>query len=166
MNNHNYILIKAAFDNYDDYYAIRSEHKNLYWTGYKEPPQYDSFKKWFFERIEDSKRNIYLLYVNKECVGSLHIDFYTNYIAIGYSVKEAFEGNGHATFLVKEAINISHKEKLRNMDCSSVKAWINSQNIGSIKVVEKNGFIKSELTEIRKRFGMNELYYEYDYYLE
>jgi len=165
-NKKSQILLKATIENYDDYYAIRRENKNSFWTGYRNPPNYESFKNWFLERIEDTERDIYLLYIDDKCVGSLHVDFHSSYIAIGYSVKEAFEGNGYATTLVSESIKISKQAKISRPYLIKIIAWINSQNYASIKVVEKNGFVKSKNFEKRQRFDKNELYCQYDFLLK
>lgn len=156
-----YIFKKAKINNYDDYYKIRSEESNLFWTGYKEAPDYEKFKTWFVERVSDSKRDIYLMFFNKECVGSLHVDFEKKYIAIGYSVMKYYEGKGYGTLLVEEAVKIAKALILEGEKIDFVKAWINFQNIASIKVIEKCGFHFTENNEIRKRLGKEELYYEY-----
>ena len=162
----NYKLIKAAICHYEDYYAIRSEKKNLFWTGYLNPPQYDSFKTWYQNRLNDPDRDLFIMYVDNICVGALHIDFYRDYAAIGYSVKEAFEGKGYATSLVREAIDLSFQKKIDCPDLSKVIAWISSENRASVKVVEKNGFRQSTICEKRMRFDNKDMYYQYIYWLE
>jgi len=161
MDWNQYTLLKAQTDHYDDYFRIRSEEKNMHWTGYEKPPDYHAFRNWFTDRLKNPDRDIYLMYSEGHCVGSLHIDFYETYIDIGYSVMEAYEGKGFATSIVSEAVAIAKSEKTRRKKITTVKAWINAHNIGSIKVAEKNGFQLSENSEIRKRFGKEELYYEY-----
>jgi RimJ/RimL family protein N-acetyltransferase len=152
---------KAKLEDYEDYLEIRSEKKNLFWTGYSNPPDYEKFKLWFNERINNPKRDIYLMYTNDGCLGSLHLDIYDEYIAIGYSIKEKYEGRGYASKLVKEAINICNLIKLQNRDIKLIIAWINQHNFASIKVAEKNGFKKSENTQLKMRFGNKEMFYKY-----
>ncbi|MCK4921648.1 MAG: GNAT family N-acetyltransferase [Bacteroidales bacterium] len=161
MKSGEYLLIKATENNYDDYYKIRSEEKNLYWTGYEKAPQYENFKAWFVDRLNNPLRDIYLMYINEKCVGSLHIDFYDDNVAIGYSVMKSYEGKGIGTRLVEEAVKIAKLSKLEGKNILRVKAWINFQNVGSIKVIEKNGFHLTKDTELKKRFGKEELYYIY-----
>lgn len=161
----NQSLIRAKMEHYDDYYEIRCEDKNLFWTGYSNPPNYMKFREWYQQRLNDTNRHIYLIYNEEESLGSLHIDFYENYAAIGYSVKKTHEGKGIGTKLVNEAINLVKNEKERRSDLKYIKAWINQSNIASIKIVKKNKF-NIVNKEIRKRFGQNEVYLEFVLNLE
>lgn len=160
-------LEAAADDNYDDYYMIRSEKKNLHWTGYEQPPEYEGFKKWYAGRISDPERDIYLLYVDGQCAGSLHIDFYPSYAIIGYNIKEAFEGRGYGTLLAGKAVEIAQQEKRAGRkDLKEVRAWINALNSASVSVVERNGFRNTGVSEERIRFSKKETYYIYALELE
>ncbi len=157
MKTKNCILQKASEKNYDDYYNIRSEKKNMFWTGYTNAPDYDNFFKWYKTRIQDARKDLYLAYCNSECVGSLNIDYYTDRVMIGYSVKEKHEGKGLATFIVSQAIEIIEKTENK-----TVQAWINQKNAGSIRVVEKNNFYKTSTSEIRNRFGNDEIFWLFE----
>ena len=158
MDHNSLNLKKATLKDYDSYYEIRSEKLNLFWTGYEKAPDYDNFSKWYSNRLKEEGRDLYLLFENDNCIGSLNMDFYTDHIFIGYSVKELSAGKGIGTYLVKNAITIAKS----NPNVRSIKAWINFQNIGSIRVVEKNGFVKNDIIETRQRFGKGELYYQFE----
>lgn len=158
MNQDSLCFKKATLKDYDSYYSIRSEKLNLFWTGYEKAPDYTNFSKWFTNRINEDNRDLYLLFENDNCIGSLNMDFYNDYVFIGYSVKEQSAGKGIGTYLVKNAIALA----MSSPKIKSIKAWINFQNIGSIRVVQKNGFIKNDVTEVRKRFGKDELYYQFE----
>jgi RimJ/RimL family protein N-acetyltransferase len=145
----------AQLSNYEEFYAIRSEPNNLFWTGYDQAPDFESFKSWYANRLEDPNRRIYLLWEEDKCLGALNIDLYKGHAFIGYSIITNLQGQGLATFMVQQSEAIIAEIKSIN----EVKAWINFQNVGSIKVCEKNGFYKSETTETRNRFGKEELYY-------
>jgi RimJ/RimL family protein N-acetyltransferase len=161
----NLFLKEVEESDYENYYFIRSEKENLFWTGYNEPPHKENFFNWFKDRIVDQQKHLYLLFDDEVCVGSLNIDFYNDYVAIGYSTITRFKGKGYATYLVAESIRIANEAKERNPDLKRIIAWINYQNESSIRVVEKNGFQKSDITEIRKRFGKKELYYQFEIYI-
>ena len=152
-------LKKIEEQDYDLYYPIRAEKKNLWWTGYDNAPDYDAFFNWFKSRANDPNRHIYLLLDNDVCIGALHLDFYSDHSFIGYNIKEQHEGKGYATYMVQKAIEIAFKRP----NIKSMKAWINYQNEGSMRVSEKNGFVKSGITETRKRFGVDELYNLYQF---
>ena len=158
VNSPNNMELKEVSEiDFENYYHIRSEKKNLFWLGYKHPPEKENFKKWFLERIKDSDRKLFLLYQETICLGSLNIDYYKDHCFIGYSVMEKYEGAGLASLIVKQAI-----ELIKNTNSiKSIKAWINENNKDSEKVVMKNGFKKSTIYESRCRFNLNENYYLY-----
>ena len=158
MNHDSLQLRTATLDDYDCYYKIRAEKINLFWTGYENAPNYDDFSTWYKNRLSDNTRDLFLLFQGKNCIGSLNIDHYDNYVLIGYSIKENYNGKGLGTYLVQSAVKLVRKKAT----IKSLKAWINYQNVGSIRVIEKNGFSKNDLTEIRNRFGKDELYYQYE----
>lgn len=145
----------ATEKDYDCFYDIRAEKHNLFWTGYDSAPNYGSFKIWYSDRLKEKNRDIYLLWLEDKCCGALNIDQYEDYVFIGYSIKSTVQGKGLASFMVSKVdslLPLKHKFK-------EIRAWINFSNIASIKVCEKNGFVKSDTSEIRKRFGNEELYY-------
>ena len=148
-------LKAARIEDYDCFYSIRSEETNLFWTGYEKAPDYHNFKTWFASRIEDPNRNIFMLHENDSCLGALNIDLYPDHAFIGYSIKSEAQGKGLASFMVRKVEALLPS----NNGIQEIRAWINFQNIASIKVCEKNGFHQSDKTEIRKRFGKDEHYY-------
>ena len=154
MNNNIQIKLVELSD-YDAYYDIRSEEKNLFWTGYDSPPNYTDFKNWFIERIASKSNNLFLAFnQKKECIGSLNIDNHSEFFLIGYSVKEMYEGMGFATEIVRQAI-LKVQEISKDLP---IRAWVNYLNKGSMRVLEKNGFKKSPISEKRIRHGNLEEY--------
>jgi RimJ/RimL family protein N-acetyltransferase len=152
-------IIPASLEYYDEYFQIRSEPSNLYWTGYDKPPDYQKFYTWYKDRINDNNRHIYLMFKCDQCVGSLNIDYQNNSAAIGYNILEKFEGKGLGTLLVNEAIKKITKQA-KEKPGFYIYAYIHPQNKGSIKVIKKNNFEKTnELYKIR--FGKKELFYEF-----
>lgn len=154
MNHQNLIFREALIEDYDDYYSIRAEKKNLLWTGYSNAPDYENFKNWFANRVNDPEKMLFVLYNENTILGSLHFDIYTDHGFIGYSIKEKFEGQGLATFLVAKAVLLG----ANNTAIKEIRAWINEFNMGSQKVISKNGFTESDNSEIRSRFGKDEKY--------
>lgn len=150
----NLSLRLATASDYDEYYQIRAEKNNLFWTGYENAPDFISFKGWYLNRLDDPSRNIYLVREDNEVLGALNIDIYPDYVFIGYSTLTKASGKGVASYMVSQVEKIISNQK----EIKSIKAWINSQNIASIKVCTKNGFQHSGITENRNRFGKMESY--------
>ena len=144
----------AELKDYACFYTIRSEKTNLFWTGYDKAPNYDTFKIWFENRLLEEHRKIYLLWLDDQCLGFLNIDTYSDHCFIGYSIKSAAQGQGLATFMVKESVKL-----ISTLEKQEIRAWINCTNLASLKVSEKNGFLKSTISETRMRFGKEELYH-------
>ena len=82
------------------------------------------------------------------------INFMHKYAAISYFIGEKeLWGNGHATLAIKEIIKIAKKKGIKKL-----KAGLYEMNIGSKKVLTKNGFkiegkFKSEIIYKGKRFN-------------
>lgn len=147
----------ATAKDYQEYHSIRSEPQNLYWLGYDKAPNHETFKPWFLKRLEDSSRNIYMLFEEGFCCGSLNIDLYHDHAFIGYSIKNDFQGKGLATAAVKQA------QKIIKQDLSlfETRAWVNENNKASAKVLTNNGFSKTDTFEMRNRLGQMEKYLLY-----
>lgn len=147
-------LQKSTKEHFEDYYEIRAEKKNLYWTGYEKISDKDAFYSHYKKRISDPYQALYMLYSENTCLGALNLYYKEEYTLIGYSIKTEAEGNGYATLMVKWA------EKLikGSQHIQKLAAWINSENLASIKVCTNNGFHHSGITENRNRFGKVELY--------
>lgn len=154
-------LKKIEKSDYEEYYKIRSEKKNLFWTGYEKAPDFENFKNFFNQRVIDINRNIYLLYIDEVCVGALHIDYYDDYATFGYSVKEKYEGKGIGHLFNAYTVNIIKMTKIERSNISRIIGWVNCNNKASIKILEKNGFIKSDKTEMRNHLGNQVLYFMY-----
>ena len=135
------IIRVANKDDYDGYYQIKSDEKNVFWGGWATVPDYEAFKKVFMSRISDSKRREYICIIDGQIVGYLAAVILDSKVEISYGVKSCYSGQGIATalidFAVKEFVN------------KSIIAWVSEKNIGSQKCLLKNGFLKSEENERR-----------------
>ncbi|MFK1915184.1 GNAT family N-acetyltransferase [Bacteroides fragilis] len=71
------------------------------------------------------------------------IDEYT--VEIAYGISELYSGKGKGTELIAAIIDVLGKRGVR-----SVVAWVSEANIGSSKILLKNGFIKKSQSEYRQ----------------
>jgi ribosomal-protein-alanine N-acetyltransferase len=85
-----------------------------------------------------------------ELIGHVGLSPYDNFVEIGYSIEDKYQGKGFAT----EAVRAVSEWSLKELQLSSVWGIIDKNNTGSIKVLEKAGYIFQE--EIK-----NKLRYEY-----
>jgi len=122
----------------------------------------DKAKTWISERKSDSNFYAITLTETKEIIGFifLYLGNQTNEtyeLRLGYLLSESIWGKGVGSELIKGLIEWCSNTKM----VSSISGGVEKDNIGSIKVLEKNGFYKSneELPE-------NMLLYQFDFELE
>jgi [ribosomal protein S5]-alanine N-acetyltransferase len=104
--------------------------------------------KWI--RSHSSKRSSthYAIIVNGELAGAISIipkeDIYRKSAEIGYWIGEAYWRKGIATMAVEQVLRIFHDT---HPDIIRIFAEVFAENIASMKVLQKNGFI---LESVRK----------------
>jgi len=131
-------LVPGTSSHYDDFHQIPSEEKNLFWTGYAQAPDYDQFREWYLQRLGDPDRKTYLLMKEGAAIASLHLDYEEEVAGTGYNVREAYEGQGMATYLLRAGIRIAEGEKRdRRPRLTTLKAWVYVENKASARVAEK-----------------------------
>ncbi|NFG23118.1 GNAT family N-acetyltransferase [Clostridium botulinum] len=143
-------------EDFEDFFILRSDDENMYWTGHYEKPNKTTLKKWYLIQL---KRNDRLLFIvrsdeSNEPVGYLYLDIVgtnKNIIETGHGVNSKYKGNGLGTEIIKFAIDYSRSE-LTFID--EVDGWILEDNIGSIKNVLKNGYSE---TDERKEIYLEKL---------
>jgi len=83
----------------------------------------------------------YLVRLNEIIVGRVNLVSvtrpYFNRATLGYRIGRHFAGRGYASQAVKLAMDIAARE----LDLSRVEAIVRPQNIGSMRVLERNGFV-------------------------
>ncbi len=134
---------------FEDYYTLRCDENNIYWTGYNRAPNKKKLERWYSEQLDREDRNIFLIYsknVNRNVVGYLYIDILGDKMdttETGHGVHSNYAGKGIGTEIIKHAINYS-KNQLKGI--RKIIGWISTTNIGSIKNVTKNGYHATEET--------------------
>lgn len=135
------IIRTANANDYDGYYQIKSDEKNVFWGGWTTAPDYESFKNVFMSRISDSQRREYVCVIDGQIVGYLAAVLLDSLVEISYGVKSDFSGQGVATSLIGFVVS--------EFADKTLIAWVSEKNIGSQKCLLKNGFLKSEEQERR-----------------
>lgn len=156
----------AKINDFDEYYKLKTDDNNIYWTGWLNKPNYDNLKNFYFETISNQKsikeRKIYLAYENDRVIGYLYIDYVNNdTFALSPAISSEYQRKGYGKEIIKLGIQEGLKLGYKNME-----AYIREDNIASQKCFEYNGahrtneykkmFLKNKNQEIK----MIKYYYE------
>ncbi|MCU6753622.1 GNAT family N-acetyltransferase [Bovifimicola ammoniilytica] len=163
------INISVAKDSeFKEYYAIRCEKSNIYWSGYHNPPDYDIMKKCYSQRTEKDRfseigdKRVYFIRenINNQVVGFIQLSIMADGIEMGYGIKEKFQGNHYATEAIKLAI-----EEAQNIS-DNIYVKIRENNVASQKAVLNNNFIPSDKVGISQRIIGDEIRHRVWYYMK
>lgn len=142
-------LHKCALHDFENFYFLKCDEENIYWTGHKSKPEKQNLKEWFIEQLQRKDRIIFLARnnLNDEVLGYLYLDTCgkeEDIVEIGYGVHSKFKGKGIGTKIINFALKYT-KNNLKLVN--EVNAWILESNIASIKVVLKNGYLETDSTK-------------------
>lgn len=95
---------------------------------------------WFFNTLENSEREYYILEINGVPAGSIRFDFEIEKLAkINYLLDPNFTGKGLGTFLLKEGVNFL---MVNRSLVEKVYGLVMPENVASVKIFEKLGYKK------------------------
>ncbi|QOD62083.1 GNAT family N-acetyltransferase [Polaribacter haliotis] len=95
---------------------------------------WENHVNWLTKNIKSKKNKIFIFLINEAPIGQVRLDLINNVWLIDYSVDKNHRGMGYGTKMLKEIINISSYKQF--------KAEVKKQNIASLKVFKKLGFIE------------------------
>ena len=108
-------LVTLNTENYKEYFQLKCDHDDIYWSGFADKPNRANFRKHFLNLIE--KHDAFLAQVNDTMVGYIVIkDGY-----IGYGIAKTYRGRGLASHM----LTISPGKY----------AWVAEENIDSRKAL-------------------------------
>ncbi|WP_255401678.1 GNAT family N-acetyltransferase [Sporanaerobacter sp. PP17-6a] len=137
---------KCTIEDFDDFYMLRCDEENIYWTGHREKPDRDKLYKWYLEQLKRTDRIMFLVKADSldEPVGYLYLDIVNNNGEIvaetGHGVNSKYKGRGIGTQIIKFAVDYTTNE-LKHIN--KIDGWILEDNVGSIRNVLKNGYIET-----------------------
>ncbi len=133
-------LIKADEAFFDTFFNLKSEQKNIYWSGHENKPDYANLKQWYLQQLTNCSREIFKITFKDQDVGYLYFDVKDRYdYEISYAIFEKFEGNGIASKAIDEIIKYALSKKQPLTICANIA----DMNIASKKVLLKNNFVKT-----------------------
>jgi ribosomal-protein-alanine N-acetyltransferase len=129
----------AELADFEDFYKLKSEPGNIFWSGFTDAPDYDGFKIHYKKELARDDRTIIFLYINNHIAGYVAISFcdVDKTVETAHGVLKGYSGRGLGKELIKYAVDYS---KLEIPDADNIIGWIAENNIGSIKNVLGNGY--------------------------
>lgn len=148
-------LKEATLIDFDSFYNIKCEEKNIYWTGHSEKPNYEDLKKWYENQLFSDKRKILFLHVGNQIVGHAYIIIQDDHVETAVAVSMYHEGKGYG----KEIISRTIEKSLELFAEKPIYAWILEDNLASIKIHQTSGYIPSQDTKITSNGLMRKYIY-------
>ena len=114
--------------------------------------------------LKDKTKHIYVILYDNILVGTIGLheegDVYANSAELGYVIDEAYWGKGIAT----KAVELITKIGLEEIKLRRIFAGVFEHNVGSMKVLEKNGYQKEGVL-VKAVLKNDQLLDEHRYYL-
>jgi peptide deformylase len=108
-------LVTLNTENYKEYFQLKCDHDDIYWSGFADKPNDSSFRKYFLNLIE--KHDAFLAEVNDTIVGYIVIKDGS----VGYGIAKAYRGRGLASHMLTIA--------------PGKYAWVAEENMNSRKAL-------------------------------
>lgn len=102
-------------------------------------------ERWFKKKYKDPNTTIYMIYSEKDKVGTIRFENSNNIIKISVTINRDFMGKGFGSEVIKLGLTQFMTEKNPQ---KPIIAEIKKDNIASIKAFQKSGFKESHLTYI------------------
>lgn len=152
---------------FEEFYKLKCEKDNIYWTNHLNLPNRLKFLKWCKLQLKNKNRKILIANENKNdtVVGYGYIDFIEKdleVVEISYAISEKFMGRGLGRKIVKALVNycIQNHKKIQ-----MIQAWVLKDNERSKRCLLSNNF--NQTTEMKEIFfepyklNMHMIKYEY-----
>jgi len=136
-------VVKADEAFFDTFFTLKSEDKNIYWSGHEHKPDRANLQRWYLEQLINKNREILKISFNNQDIGYIYLDTKSKYnYLFSYSIFEAFEGKGITT----NAINVVIKYLRSKKHPLTIHCNVAETNSSSIKVLLKNKFVKTGIS--------------------
>lgn len=161
-----YLYKVESINDFDDYLKIKSDPTAILWSGFASAPDAERLKNHFQHLLDDCfPKGDVLVYLKDEMTGDLMgYDLMTKIDdetieSSGHSILSNHQGKGLGTVLFSLLVPYA-----RQLGYKKFIGWISENNIGSIKNVERNGFVRTDETRVVRleAMGKENVFYKYE----
>ena len=160
-----YLHKVTRIEDFERYYEIKADPTAILWSGFATAPNKEKLKSHFEGLLKDIQSgNKVLVYLLEEGTDSLiGYDLMTEIAPLtiessGHSILSSWQGKGMGTILFAHLVKLA-----RELGYKYFTGWISDNNIGSIKNVERNGFVRTEESRVGRleAFDREDVFHKY-----
>lgn len=101
---------------------------------------WEEHQRWFTHKLQDPATHIYIAELGSTTpIGQIRLDLDQHVATISINLAPAYWGQGYGVLMVRQAITIISN----TLNISRFRALIKPENLASVKMFEKAGFVKS-----------------------
>lgn len=160
-----YLYKVRSIDDFDDYLKIKSDPAAILWSGFSSAPDPIKLKIHFQHLLNNCfpKGDVLFYLKDDETHDVMGYDLMSKIDdetieSSGHSILSNYQGKGLGTLLFKLLV-----ENVRELGYKNFIGWISENNIGSIKNVERNGFVRTNESRVvhLAAFDRDDIFYKY-----
>lgn len=160
-----YLYAVKSIADFEDYFVIKSDPTAILWSGFASAPDREKLLNHFKGLLEEIKaKNKFLVYLkDSETDALIGYDLMTKIAedtveSSGHSILSNWQGKGMGTVLFAQLVPYA-----KELGFKYFTGWVSDLNIGSIKNIERNGFVKTEecRTVHLAAFDRDDVFYKY-----
>lgn len=139
-------LIPASNSDVRFYFELKNDKKVLAASFNSNKVNFETHKKWFFDKLSSKDTFLYLICLHNHKVGQIRLDVQNNVGEISISIIEKYRGKGISPAAIKILSSLMFKKIL---GLKKIIAKIKTENLYSKKVFLKAGFKVKNFTSLK-----------------
>ena len=130
-------LHPATVDDFAQFFRLRCDVENIFWSGFDSPPAWIDLAEWYNRQLApDSGKTIYVAEVAGRIVGYAYANWRDDTVETALAVDQAETGKGWGREILRQLCSILSGAAVS----SPIEAWIFPQNVASTKAHEAAGY--------------------------
>lgn len=156
------IMRKATINDYDAYYRIKCDPKNVEWSGFLTPPNYIKLKSRFNAFFDCERQHLFLFESHDIVIGYLNLHILDDGLCIETSHGAISRHNikSLGSKMLNSVIQYIERDNTF-FQARYMIGWVAESNIASIQNVLKNRYKSTDEVEYRQINGNNEKFVKY-----